>query len=125
MRTLRALFLVYLSLCGALSLQGQILDKAVLKNIVPKNPEATTIESFTNTPVNNATGIPDIQVPIYTLEAGDFKLPIALRYHASGVKVEELSTAVGLKWVLSAGGSIDRSINGRADVKYCYGYYGR
>lgn len=125
MRILQALFLVCLSLCGALSLRGQILDKAVLKNIVSKNPEATTIESFTNTPVNNATGIPEIQLPIYTLEAGDFKLPIALRYHASGVKVDELSTAVGLKWILSAGGSIDRSINGKADESSYFTNYKR
>ncbi|HVI46887.1 MAG TPA: RHS repeat domain-containing protein [Chitinophaga sp.] len=115
MKYLYTLLFVFLILCNAWSSHGQILDKAVLKHIVPKSPEASSIEAFTNTPVNNATGIPDIQIPIFTLEVGDFTLPITLRYHASGVRVDELSTAAGLKWVLDAGGSIDRAINGRAD----------
>lgn len=82
---------------------------------LPKSPGAANLGKYGDIPVNSATGIPSINVPIYTLEVDGLIIPISLSYHASGVQVNELATAVGLKWTLNAGGGIFRSVVGKPD----------
>ncbi|RFS24664.1 hypothetical protein DVR12_05530 [Chitinophaga silvatica] len=117
--------LVLTALCLSLLTYGQVPEQSALKNLVPKNPVATAFDNYINTPVSLTTGIPEISIPIYTLEVGSYKLPITLSYHASGVKVDDIATAAGLKWSLNAGGSIDRSINGAPDETYFFQNYKR
>lgn len=57
-------------------------------------------------PVGLSTGVPEISVPIYTLVANGLKIPINISYHASGIKVKDVSSSIGLGWVLNAGGTI-------------------
>ncbi|MBT1710714.1 hypothetical protein KK062_20910 [Fulvivirgaceae bacterium PWU5] len=57
----------------------------------------------------------DITVPIYTIEAHGFKVPIEFKYHASGIKYDDTSNEVGLGWSLISGGVISRSVNGALD----------
>lgn len=40
-----------------------------------------------------------------------------MSYHASGIKVNDIASEVGLGWALNAGGMISRSINGQRDEK--------
>lgn len=61
------------------------------------------------------TGAPEISVPIASVKGRDITLPIALTYDASGVKVEQISSWVGIGWNLSAGGAITRQANGSPD----------
>ncbi|MFC5981235.1 hypothetical protein, partial [Flavobacterium salmonis] len=44
-----------------------------------------------------------------------YKLPISLNYHASGIRVDQEATWVGLGWSLDAGSRISRTINGSED----------
>lgn len=79
-------------------------------------PEAAALVKSGEIPVSPYTGVPDISVPIWTISAGEIQIPIALSYHASGIKVEQEATWVGLGWNLSgAGGSITRAIRGGDD----------
>jgi len=82
---------------------------------VPNSPEAQAFTKYGNTPVNLYNGNPTIQIPIYTHNGREMSLPISLTYDASGVKVEQLATQVGLGWNLNVGGRISRITNGMPD----------
>ncbi len=82
---------------------------------MPETPTAAAFNSVGNTKVNTATGIPSISIPLYTYELDGIKIPISISYNASGVKVSEFSTPVGLNWSLEAGGQISRTVRGMAD----------
>jgi RHS repeat-associated protein len=83
---------------------------------------AASLGKFGDVPVSLANGTPDVSVPIFTLRGRTINVPIALKYHASGVRVEEIGSWVGLGWALEAGGSITRTVRGLADEKPA-GYY--
>lgn len=75
-------------------------------NFVPKSPEATAFLKYGEYPVDLSTGVPGISIPLYTADVKDFKLPISLDYHASGIKVTQEATWVGLGWNLNAGAQV-------------------
>lgn len=66
-------------------------------------------------PVDYSTGVPKIDIPIYTIAGKNINLPISLSYHASGIKVSDIPSEVGLGWVLNAGGVVSRAIFDTAD----------
>jgi len=84
-------------------------------NITPPTPEAAKLGEFGQFHGNNAAGVPDITVPLYEIKTPRFNLPISLSYDASGIKVDELATWVGLGWSLNAGGVVTRTIVGAPD----------
>jgi hypothetical protein len=86
-----------------------------LPTIVPPSPEAASLAKFTEIPVSLYTGVPNISVPIYTIQQSGISIPISLNYHARGIKVEEIASRVGLGWALSYGGSISRQTRGKVD----------
>jgi hypothetical protein len=81
----------------------------------PRSPTATALEKYGTYQVNEFTGLPDISIPLYTVEEGGFKVPITLSYHASGIKVTEVASWVGLGWSVSSGGQVTRKTMGLAD----------
>lgn len=89
---------------------------------VPKSPESTSFEKYGKTPVGEYTGTASVNVPFYTLQAKDVSVPINLSYHASGIKVSQEATWVGLGWDLVPGGRITLQIRGGYD-KYTDQYY--
>ena len=82
---------------------------------VPVTPNAATFKVYGDTPVNHATGVPQIEIPLFTIEEDGFSLPISISYHASGIKVDQLAGVAGLGWTLNAGGGIFRQVNDKAD----------
>lgn len=52
------------------------------------------------------------------MKIGELQLPLYLSYHASGIKVAQEATWVGLGWDLMAGGCINRVISGSHDDAY-------
>ncbi|WP_350291382.1 hypothetical protein [uncultured Croceitalea sp.] len=82
---------------------------------VPPTPNASNFTIYGDTPVNHATGLPQINIPIFTIEEDGISVPISISYHASGVKVDDLASVVGLKWTLNAGGGIFRQVNDKID----------
>jgi hypothetical protein len=83
--------------------------------IIPHTPQAAAFARYGEYPVNMATGVPQIDIPLYEINTGDISIPISISYHASGIKVEDVATPVGLGWVLNTGGVITRAIYGSAD----------
>lgn len=82
---------------------------------IPNSPEAESFTKYGNTSVSLYTGTPAIAVPLYTLPGKELDLPVNLSYDASGVKVEQLASQVGLGWNLNVGGRISRIVNGAPD----------
>lgn len=89
--------------------------QALLPKVISATPEAAGIAKFGNYPVNMYTGVPDISIPLYTIQVGELKVPISLNYHASGIRVSEIASWSGLGWSLSAGGTINRKMMSKPD----------
>jgi YD repeat-containing protein len=88
--------------------------------VVPPSPEAAALMEYVNIPVDHYTGVPKIDVPIFNLQSRKLSVPISLNYHASGIKVHEVASTVGLGWRLEAGGAITRVMMGLPDEEgYC------
>jgi len=79
-------------------------------------PEAAALGSYGQVPISLYKGVPNISIPIYELQLPDFKLPIYLKYDASGIKVDQMATNVGLGWSLHAGGTISSTVHGNNDL---------
>ena len=93
-----------------------------LPEIIPLSPQATQFARYGEIPVGHTTGVPQIEVPIYTLSTGWIDIPVSLSYHASGFRVRDIPSPVGLGWVLNAGGVISRSIEMLPDMTYPYDF---
>lgn len=94
------------------------------QNEVPsiQTPAVADINKFIDFPVNKGTGVPEISIPLYTIKEPDFSLPVAITYHAGGIKVEEQSSDIGLGWTMDLAGSISRVVRDKPDETGS-GYY--
>ncbi|NJL75544.1 MAG: hypothetical protein HC892_11455 [Saprospiraceae bacterium] len=91
------------------------------KNMVaPTSPEAASLGKYGDFNVNKYTGTANIGIPLYTLAGKTIQVPISLNYNASGLKVDESATWVGMGWALGAGGVITRSMQGLPDQEDNY-----
>lgn len=86
-----------------------------LKNVIPPSPNVSSLIKFTDWPVDLYTGTVPVNIPLYTINLNDYKIDLSLSYHTSGIRVDEISSDIGLGWNLNAGGCISRSVRGIAD----------
>lgn len=96
------------------SISAQQSDR-LLTNVIPMPPNAASLAKFSDVPVSYYTGTPQVDIPIYTVQQGSLSVPISLSYHASGIRVDDRASWVGLGWSLNAGGSLSRSVRGLKD----------
>ena len=83
-----------------------------LPELMTPSPKATMMNRFGNYPTNLYTGLVDITIPIYTIQVKGFTLPIEFKYHASGLKYDDLPMEVGYGWTLVAGGTVSYNARG-------------
>ncbi|GHN02517.1 hypothetical protein WSM22_40060 [Cytophagales bacterium WSM2-2] len=81
----------------------------------PASPDAAALGRYGQYNVSLNTGTPEISIPIYTIKVGDFTFPVSISYHASGIKVTDVASRVGLGWSLNAGGVISQNAMGILD----------
>lgn len=86
--------------------------------MTPVSPNAASLGIFGDIPVGHYTGIPSISLPLYEFDFDGMKFPISLNYHASGIKVGQEASWVGLGWALNAGGSVIKNIQGYDDFEH-------
>jgi hypothetical protein len=79
------------------------------------SPNVANLGIYGEVPVSNYTGVPNIKVPIYTIENRNISLPVELTYHVNSVKPNIHPSWVGLGWSLKAGGVISRVQHGYTD----------
>jgi hypothetical protein len=84
--------------------------------IFPSTPQSQLFEKYINHAVTEYNGLPEINIPLYTVEVKGVKIPITLSYHASGIKYKGYDGDIAAGWSLNAGGfRITRTIRGKAD----------
>lgn len=98
------LMILYLLLCMVVKGQTEA------QQIVPQSPTVGSLIQYADCPVSYYSGTPNINLPLYEINVDNFKIPISLSYNASGIKVAQESSWVGLGWSLNAGGCISRSV---------------
>ncbi|WP_026994853.1 DUF6443 domain-containing protein [Flectobacillus major] len=95
--------------------QVELTSQDVLEpNLVPPSPTAASLGKYTDFPVNLYNGVTDISIPIYEVKTKTVSVPISLSYHASGIKVGEVASWVGLGFSLNIS-AITRSVRGLPD----------
>lgn len=107
-KNILSLLLMYCS-----PLFGQTFNN--IHDATPPTPEAYAVTKYVDIPMDYSSGVPPISIPLYTLKCGNIELPITLNYNASGIKVEEIATWVGLGWNLSTGPTLIRTVQGNPD----------
>jgi len=106
----------FLLLTACLTAQNEVHSSAIqIIERMTKAPNTASLGKYFEVPVNMSTGIPSIQIPIYTIKSGNATIPISISYHAGGVKVNDPASYVGLGWSLNAGGVVTKKINGLDD----------
>ena len=83
-----------------------------------KSPEVAAIQRASEIHVNEYAGTAGISIPIYNIEEKDLCLPLVLSYDASGIRVDQEATWVGLGWNLTVGGCVTLVAQGGCDGKH-------
>jgi hypothetical protein len=116
LKSLRTLGLILCSVLIDLNVKAQNGNQTYFTpTIFPASPNSASFAKYGNYEVNLYSGLPDISIPLYTVEAGGLKVPVVLSYHASGNKIADVASSVGLGWSVNTGGLITRAINGLPD----------
>ncbi|WP_333597966.1 hypothetical protein, partial [Chryseobacterium flavum] len=90
--------------------------------IFPSNPEISSILNSTSQNINLSQGLPNIIIPIYTIKQGNINYPVNISYKSGGVKVDEISSSVGLGWSINAKSFITRVVKDLPDDVKTSGY---
>ncbi|WP_345954236.1 DUF5977 domain-containing protein [Mucilaginibacter sp. PAMB04168] len=84
---------------------------------MPTSPNAAGLGEYGNIPISLYTGLPNISIPLWNLKGREIDFDVSLSYRASGVKVEDNASWVGMGWSLNAGGVITRVIRDKPDFQ--------
>jgi len=115
-KILRTLIIVLVSAYLWFPIQGNC-QAAYVNNYQqsPQSPEAKAFSNYTNVPVSTYTGIPNINIPLCTMESDFLSMPIGLSYHGGGIRVNDIAAWTGQGWNLNIGGMIIRQIKDQPD----------
>jgi|GEM_PF-3456859 len=90
-------------------------------DILPPSPAVARLGEFSRPDMGMNSGTARFNLPLTKLSLGTFAVPISLNYSSNGVKVDEISSRVGIGFQLEAGGAITRSVSGKgADESTTY-----
>lgn len=109
-KNMKKLIILLIAFLSEVNIYSQNQDIA-FPNLTPLSPNAAEFAKYTDCPVSYYTGTPNINIPLYEIDVDGLKLPINLNYHASGIRVDQEATWVGLGWSLDVGSRISRSVN--------------
>lgn len=85
---------------------------------IPTSPQAETFQRVGDYSVDNASGIPDISIPLYEINHHGYKIPLKLRYIPTPLKPGYNYDVTGHGWSLTFGSCISRSIESSPDENF-------
>src|SRR5947199_6292748 len=118
LRNIALIVPLFASLLSTTPLDGQTGSTRVT---VP-SPNAASLGTYGDVPVSLYTGVPDISIPLFTATGRTLEVPVVLKYHSGGIRVEEIGGWAGIGWTVEAGGAITRTVRGLVD-EGAGGYY--
>lgn len=93
--------------------------KTYTPQVIPPSPESQIFERYLNHEIDECSGTPSINIPLYEVKIKGLTIPIQLSYDASGVKYDQFDGTLGVGWsIQSMGYRVFREIHGRPDEKY-------
>ena len=92
-----------------------LTPKMLVPQFTEMTPEAASLGKYGNFNMSEYSGSPNIKIPLHTIASGNISFPMELYYDASGIKVEQDASFVGLSWNLSYGGHITHIVCGQDD----------
>ncbi len=110
-------FVLFISLFSFVNISAQTQENGFnpTESSISRSPEAAAIIKYIDFPVSYYTGTPEISIPVFSISERDLSVNISLSYHASGNKVSDVASYVGLGWNLGGIGMITRKVRGMAD----------
>lgn len=114
--------IISLILCALCAITGGLRAQSPLPSM--PSPTASNLGLYGEVPVSEFTGTPNISIPLYELKTKSFTIPVALSYHASGIRPELHPGPTGLGWTLLTGGAITREVRRLPDENDCKGLMG-
>ncbi|WP_284463989.1 hypothetical protein [Chryseobacterium sp.] len=103
---------------GVLLMMGTLhaqQNNKIIPSVIAPNIDANALGVFDKQSVNLSTGTPNIEVLFHTIRVGDLELPIKLQYDASGIKVGQMATSVGLGWSINNSGILTQEVRDKID----------
>ena len=107
-------FLFYISFLQVLS-QNSGFTNPVNIDVVPKSPQASSLGSYGDIPVNYVSGSSSYSIPLFEMNYSGISESINLTYSYAGLRIDEVPSWVGLGWSLGFGGVVTRSVRGIPD----------
>ncbi len=86
-----------------------------LPTIIPPSPTSFELGKYGEIPIGMFTGTANISIPMKQYSTKNLSVPISLSYNSNGLRVDQMSSWVGLGWSLNAGGVITRMIKDEDD----------
>lgn len=90
-------------------------NMASLSPSIPTSPQAEAFQRMGEFHVNNSSGIPDINIPLFEIDHFGYKIPLTLRYEAMPLKNSYHYDVFGYGWTLSGCSCVSRTINSQPD----------
>jgi hypothetical protein len=112
-----ALYLFVFVFMNSITAQVILQSEAKLPQIIPASPDVMAIVKGGELSANLHTGSANATIPIAELKLKGFSFPVSLNYSTTGMKLEEISSRVGIGWNLNCGGVITRIVRGKPDEK--------
>lgn len=118
------LFWMLLSIgLGVYSQSSQVFEKTAIKDNAQaksETPNVSQLSRYDDLSINEYLGIPDISIPLGNLKLADINIPLTISYQATGIKVNQDASSVGLGWDLNTLGSMVQIVRGDDDMKPYY-----
>ena len=118
MKNIYRIILIIILCTGVLPVCAQGNYYAAMPDVTRPSPTSRVFQKILRYAISHATGTNAISIPLYTVEAYGLSLPLTLKYHSSGVRVQDPVGVVGRNWALFPGSKISRTILGKPDEVY-------
>lgn len=112
MRKVVSVLLILLASCY---IEAQNTNFVQMPNFLFPSPLSQKMMKYGEQQPNLATGATNVTIPLYTIQVGDFSLPLFLNYYSNGIKVDDSPYPIGYGWTLQPAFRITRTVMGRPD----------